>query len=485
MAHDPLSDSGLENVDLGQSQPEVDVGAALAAASSALPPEQPGAAGGSTRPAPRVRITVTDPVKRVSDHAFIPGLTSSHFEYLVASTPSDPGATSAAGEPWPRGEVRRRFNDFVALADLLIQTQRGYFVFPRPDKGALETAATGKSEAEFVEARRGELERYLRRLAQHPVVGRSDELRVFLTADGALSSSFHWQSLQPVRGSLAEGVARLPRQLLGADPAAPTTVDAARNPKHTNDLLRRLKELGERMRQEYRPPPALPEDELALRTTKAGVEAYAEVLATASRRAEKLLREFERLGAATGDLGLALIRLAKYEEEEGARGGGGAYTELGAGARAVAADARRVGMAAVRTSRLARSATAESVSALEPLHTELALAPAVAEALAEREAALVTVDSIRDDIAKRSAALAVADAGRAVGLRNEVAALEAAADAAEGEYDRVKGRNLEELDRWRAERETEFTRMAEAYARVAAQFQGRAAEVWAGAAGEG
>ena len=89
-----------------------------------------------------------------------------------------------------------------------------------------------------------------------------------MTAEGSLASSFHWQQLQPLRGSMLEGVARLPRQLLGSDSAVPTTTDAAKNARHTNDILRRLKELGERMRQEYQPPTTLPEDEIALRVRR-------------------------------------------------------------------------------------------------------------------------------------------------------------------------------------------------------------------------
>jgi len=438
----------------------------------------------------------------LQDHSFIPGLTSSHFEYLVTSSPilpisngQHPSPTTTAPlqqhqeeehqdqEQWPRSEVRRRFNDFVALADLLVETQRGYFIFPRPEKGALDGAASGKSEIEFTESRRIELERYLRRLAEHPVLGKSNELRVFLSAEGSLSSNFHWQQLQPLKASLMEGVVRLPAQLLGTDPAAPSTIDAAKNPRHTNDILRRLKELGERMRQEYKPASSLPEDEIALRQTKAEVESYQGVLMQASRRAEKLLREFEHTGNVTGDLGLALVRLAKYEDEEGSKCG--EYTEIGAGAKRIGADARRVGMTAVRTYRLARSATNEAVSALEPLHTELALAPAVVEALKEREAALVTVDTIRDGIARKAEALSIAEQStdinqvrKAQTVRNEVASLEAACDAAEAEYEKVKGRNKTELQRWREERKNEFTRMTVAYARVQAVFEERAAEVF-------
>ena len=41
------------------------------------------------------------------------------------------------------------------------------------------------------------------------------ELKVFLEAEGPLGSAPAWQSLQPLQGSLLEGVARLPKQLLG------------------------------------------------------------------------------------------------------------------------------------------------------------------------------------------------------------------------------------------------------------------------------
>lgn len=153
------------------------------------------------------------------------------------------------------------------------------------------------------------------------------------------------------------------------------------------------------------------------------MEGYAEKLAAASRQAERMVKEFEELGAGEpvgwgalrprfsgccgtlvavhsaarlgllaspaclpcprlrlsrrgshslacpsnllspllppvmGDLGLSLVKLAKYEDEEGSKCG--QYSELGVGARAVGADARRVGLAAVRQSRLARAANAQ------------------------------------------------------------------------------------------------------------------------------
>ena len=59
-------------------------------------------------------------------------------------------------------------------------------------------------------------------------------------------------------------------------------------------------------------------------------------------QAEKLVAQFEELGCVLGDLGLAFIKIAKYEDEEGAKTG--AYTDSSAAARDISANAKRVGM---------------------------------------------------------------------------------------------------------------------------------------------
>ena len=64
----------------------------------------------------------------------------------------------------------------------------------------------------------------------------AQELRVFLEAEGALAASYAWQQLQPMASSILEGVARLPKQLLGAPPLSlvprrwPTDVGACGGP---------------------------------------------------------------------------------------------------------------------------------------------------------------------------------------------------------------------------------------------------------------
>lgn len=51
--------------------------------------------------------------------------------------------------------------------------------------------------------------------------------------------------------------------------------------------------------------------------------------------------QFEDLGTALGDLGMALIRLAKYEDEDGAKTG--SYTDSSAAAKDISANSKRIG----------------------------------------------------------------------------------------------------------------------------------------------
>lgn len=219
---------------------------------------------------------------------------------------------------------------------------------------------------------------------------------------------------------------------------------------------------------------------------KAGVESFADVLVTASRKAEKLIREMERMAGAYGDLGLSLLRVSNYEDKEAENVG--AYSPMGSAARSLSADLRRVGMSTVKMSRLTRAATGECVGSLETVHEELAMAPVAVDALNEREAALLTVRSLKDDAEKRRINVeALENGGGAPGdqakarkvqnLRNEIASLEAAIEAAEMEYVKVKERNEVELDRWRSGRSKRFVSMANRVGSLEATYYERVSEL--------
>lgn len=434
---------------------------------------------------PLLRITVTDPVKKV-EPSVIPGMSGGYVTYKVAS------ATDLPGFAHKESSVRRRFKDFVALADLLAATHRGYFIPPRPDKNPVEGQ---RASPEFVETRRQLLERYLQAIAIHPVLARSDAMRVFLEVEGPLGSNFQWQQLQPLSGSTLEGLARLPMQVFGSDRAIPNPSEAAQSTSRTSDLLRRFRELGTSMKSDHKRGAGMSLDENNLRGESSMVEDYQEVLAGASRKAEKLVKKLEDYGNVLGDLGLSFIKLAKFEDEDG--GQTGVYTDAGAAAKHLSADSRRVGMAAVRLSRLSRSAVAQDMGALGTLHEELGLTPCILKALREREGQLLTVHSLQDDLEKKRKGISLlenegskvfgGDKGKSrkiMNLQNDVAALEASLTAAEAEYAKILERNKQELERWRATRASGFTSMLDHYGRVESAYAQRSLGVWLGVAEE-
>jgi hypothetical protein len=117
-------------------------------------------------------VKVSDPQKvQESGSSLVPG-GSSHVTYKFTTKTNIP---SYLGSEFC---VERRFRDVVTLADRLAESYRGYFIPPRPDKSVVEGQVMQK--VEFIEQRRIALEKYLARLAAHPVLRHSDELRKFL-----------------------------------------------------------------------------------------------------------------------------------------------------------------------------------------------------------------------------------------------------------------------------------------------------------------
>eukprot|EP00878_Enallax_costatus_P047244 GHUV01057697.1.p1 GENE.GHUV01057697.1~~GHUV01057697.1.p1 ORF type:complete len:144 (-),score=35.07 GHUV01057697.1:606-1037(-) len=100
------------------------------------------------------------------------------------------------------------------IASLLQAQYRGFFVPPRPEKNAVEGQRMSDS---FVEERRASLQKYVQKLAAHPVIGHSEAVRVFLESPGDLSSNMRWSNMQPSSASLMEGTAKFSKQLIGRE----------------------------------------------------------------------------------------------------------------------------------------------------------------------------------------------------------------------------------------------------------------------------
>jgi len=74
--------------------------------------------------------------------------------------------------------VLRRYSDFLWLYETLSNNNPGVVVPPVPDKNAI-----GRFDDTFVKQRRFALEKCITKMANHPVLGKDDDLRLFLESD--------------------------------------------------------------------------------------------------------------------------------------------------------------------------------------------------------------------------------------------------------------------------------------------------------------
>ncbi|KAL1726262.1 hypothetical protein EV714DRAFT_219657 [Schizophyllum commune] len=112
----------------------------------------------------------------------------------------------------PRMTVSRRFSHFVILHTLLSRRLPGIALPPLPEK-----QYAGRFSDDFVEARRGDLERYINKIARHPVARYADILTAFLGRE----SDLEWK--------------RLLNQHLSVPPAGPSFYARAFHPAFNVD----------------------------------------------------------------------------------------------------------------------------------------------------------------------------------------------------------------------------------------------------------
>ena len=94
------------------------------------------------------------------------GVNEPYYTYLVNTS------TTLSAFSQPEMSVRRRFRDFVDLAKLLKLNFRGYFIPQRPHRNVYQGKI--RMSPSFIEERRSNLEKYLRQLAVHPIISRSE-----------------------------------------------------------------------------------------------------------------------------------------------------------------------------------------------------------------------------------------------------------------------------------------------------------------------
>ncbi|CAJ2652667.1 unnamed protein product [Trifolium pratense] len=415
-----------------------------------------------------LKITVSNPVKeQENSNSIVPG-SSSYVTYLITTRTNIP---EFGGSEFG---VRRRFKDIVTLSDRLSEAYRGFFIPPRPDKSIVESQVMQKQE--FVEQRRVALEKYLRRLADHPVIRKSDEFRVFLQVQGKLPLP----TTTDVASRVLDGAAKLPKQLMGESLIAPSEV--VQPAKGGRDLLRLFKELKQSMSNDWGgSKPLVVEEDKEFLAKKERVHELEQQINSASQQAESLVKAQQDMGETMGELGLAFIKLTKFENEEAVLDS----------QRVRAADMKGVATAAVKASRLFRELNSQTVKHLDTLHEYLGLMLAVHSAFTDRTSALLTVQTLLSELSSlqsRAEKLEAASSKIFGGdktrsrkleeLQETIRATEDAKNVAIREYERIKENNRSELERLDRERQADFLNMLKGFVVNQVGYAEKIANVW-------
>ena len=182
---------------------------------------------------PAFHVLVHSPSKRSS------GITGPYTVYTLTSVFDSPDASLAhlrpasdpdADDEGELGEgadapteptsitVQRRFSHFVVLHTALTRRLPGIALPPLPEK-----QYAGRFNDDFVEARRGDLERYINRVVRHPVARYAEVLTFFLGCESdAVSIHACFASIPIGRGCVLSGCA-----VTGMEEAASTLFVAA------------------------------------------------------------------------------------------------------------------------------------------------------------------------------------------------------------------------------------------------------------------
>eukprot|EP00252_Welwitschia_mirabilis_P000520 TRINITY_DN10491_c0_g2_i1.p1 TRINITY_DN10491_c0_g2~~TRINITY_DN10491_c0_g2_i1.p1 ORF type:complete len:531 (-),score=130.03 TRINITY_DN10491_c0_g2_i1:46-1638(-) len=411
-----------------------------------------------------LRVKVTRPQREYGDKvaSLVPG-GNIYVSYLIVTHTNIPeyGGTDF--------KVRRRFRDFVALSELLAQSYRGFFIPPRPDKNIVESQVMQKNE--FIEQRRKALERYLGRLSAHPIMRTSKELMQFLQIQENFSSHVD------VRSRLSE--ASLSKSITHS------RSQDTHSPKVSQGLVTMWKELKRYVANDAGVRPAITEEDNEFLKQKAKLQELEQNLNQASQEAELLIKAEESLGDVMGRVGLAFIKLSKYENQ----------AVSSEAQRVHSADTKQIGTAALKASRSYRETNEQSVKHLDKLQEYLSVMQAVHTAFSDRSDALSTIQSLMSELSSlksKDECLSSSSSGfygdtignslKAAESREHIRATQKNLDHATRQYECIKENNRKELRRFETERKSDFLNMMKGFAHCQVANAEKVAKIWESAA---
>ncbi|XP_074364419.1 sorting nexin 2A-like [Apium graveolens] len=194
-----------------------------------------------------------------------------------------------------------------------------------------------------------------------------------------------------VASRMLDGAVKLPWQLFGRESLQGSALDVnevALPAKGGRDLLRIFKELKQSVTNDWGAvkPPVVEEDKEFFKR-KGKLQDFENQIGCFSAG---LLNSFDQeIGETMGQLGLAFVKLTKFEADEA----------MFNSQRVRSADMKNVATAAVKANRLYRELNAQTVKHLDKLHDYLGVMLAINNAFSDRANALLTVQTLLSELA--------------------------------------------------------------------------------------
>ncbi|PWA84373.1 Phox homologous domain-containing protein [Artemisia annua] len=418
-----------------------------------------------------LKISVTDPQKSqdVVGNSLVPG-GGSYVTYLIATWTNLPEFNGT------EFSVRRRFKDVVTLSDRLSEAYRGYFIPLRPDKSVVESQVMQKHE--FVENRRVALEKYLRKLAEHPVIKRSEELRVFLQVQGKLPLV----KTTDVASRMLDGAVKLPKQLFGESvvSAAVDPSEVVQPAKGGRDLLRLFKELRQSVTNDWGgAKPLVVEEDKEFLDKRKKLQDFETELTNVSQQCITL--------SEINDNFLVDSRLVPRELKK-------ISSSLPKQARSAVVTNVECCAICLRIQYILEThciIASSNKRRMDKLHEYLGVMLAVNNAYADRSNALLTVQTLLSELSNLNSRIEKLEAAaskifggdrsrvrKIEELKETMKVTEDAKSCAVKEYERIKENNKNELERLDKERHDDFFGMLKGFVVNQAGYAEKMASVW-------
>jgi len=388
-----------------------------------------------------LHITVSDPVQHSE------GM-NKYTSYRVdvrpqATTPGD-DQQDIMLQNTAYSAVLRRYSDFVWLYDRLHLERAGAVVPPMPEKQPV-----GRFSPSFVEDRRVNLERFLRRVAVHPELADSACLDTFLRAD-----DMTFQAAKAAKGEVAApGNQMNPHQsaMMYSNPPKKSSFNrwfAEAKTSIAGDLVKS------------------PDDDLFEEINRY-VHGLDSQMKNVSHQASALVRKGKEIANGLFEFGLAFNLLGQSESD------------------ALGDALGKMGDTADRLSVLsAEHAEREMAQFEEPLQDYLKMIHAVKLALQRRHEKRLTYSTCLADVEAKQSALAKmraqigADA-KAYAAEMTLRRAQEAAEAGRDDFATVSQRVLREVDRFKREKADDMRRTVLDYINLQVDYNKRMEDIWA------